>query len=86
MFHVRGGERKKEKEEKKERKEEEEGEGEEGEERKEGEGEEGEEKIRLCQRTCLSTLGGEGGGEVHLFIRFEQHPKITDLFVPRAFS
>lgn len=26
------------------------------------------------------------GGEVHLFIRFEQHPKITDLFVPKASS
>lgn len=24
--------------------------------------------------------------EVHLFIRFEQHPKITDLFVPKVFS
>lgn len=27
-----------------------------------------------------------GGDEVHLFIRFEQRPKITNLFVPRAFS
>lgn len=26
------------------------------------------------------------GDEVHLFIRFEQRPKITNLFVPRAFS
>lgn len=69
---MRGGERKKEKKEKKERK----------------EREKKEKKRHAYARghACQLLGGGGWGGEVHLFIRFEQHPKITDLFVPRAFS